>query len=114
MENYVQTAADIIRDRTLSVNARVIYSILATYCTEKDRTCTPTLSELLQCSGMGKNTFYRYMKELEQRGIVKKEYVRTGPDRLTASSSIAYAIKEYPRKGICLWHRKKGMARLIL
>lgn len=79
MENYVQTAADIIRDRTLSVNARVIYSILATYCTEKDRTCTPTLSELLQCSGMGKNTFYRYMKELEQRGIVKKEYVRTGP-----------------------------------
>lgn len=79
MENYGLVSSEIVRDNSLSVNARVLYGILASFCIEKERHCTPAFQELLQCSGMSKNTFYRYMKELEQKGIVKKEYVRTGP-----------------------------------
>ena len=79
MGNYAQVSPEIVRDNSLSANARVLYGILASFCSEKDRHCTPALQELLQCSGMSKNTFYRYMKELEQKCIVKKEYVRTGP-----------------------------------
>lgn len=79
MENYVQISPDIIRDSTLSARARIIYSILASFCERKDRHCTPALQELLQYSGMSKDTFYRHMKELEQKGIVRKQYVRSGP-----------------------------------
>ncbi len=78
MKNNVKVSTSVIRDRSLSVNARALYGILATYCTEKDRNCALALQELLQCSGMSKNTFYKYMRELEQKGIVKKYYVRTG------------------------------------
>lgn len=79
MENYVQISSDIIRDSTISARARLIYSVLASFCKGENRHCTPAIQELLQYSGMSRDTFYRHMKELERRGIVKKQYVRSGP-----------------------------------
>ena len=37
------------------------------------------LKDVIRDTGMSKDRFYRHMKPLEEKGIVKKHYVKTGP-----------------------------------
>lgn len=82
MENQkcAYIAASVMHNIKISTRAKVLYAALCTFCEgENDRECSPTIGELLGASGMSKNTFYKYMHELEEKGIVRKRYVQTGP-----------------------------------
>lgn len=67
----------IIRDSTLTPESRLIYTILATY-SDKNRESYPSIDQLIRDTGMSKDRFYRHMKILEEKGIVKKSYAKTG------------------------------------
>ena len=67
---------EIMNDPSLSLEARAIYSILASYA-NKDRSCHPTINTLLRVTGVSKDRFYKHMNQLVDRGIVEK-YKMTG------------------------------------
>lgn len=69
---------EIVNDPSLSLEARAIYSILASYAS-KDRSCHPSVKTLLKITGVSKNRFYKHMGQLVERGIVEKRTM-TGED----------------------------------
>ena len=70
---YGKVDCKIVRDSTLTPESRLIYTILATY-SDKNRESYPSIDQLIRDTGMSKDRFYRHMKPLEEKGIVK-----TGP-----------------------------------
>lgn len=74
--NYGFVSNEIIRDGTLTPESRILYAILATY-SNQDRKCYSTINELIKASGMCRTTFYRHMKSLEEKEIIKKYYEQT-------------------------------------
>ena len=85
---------EIMNDPSLSLEARAIYSILASYA-NKDRSCHPTVKTLLQVTGVSKDRFYKHMNQLIDRGIVEKykmagEYGRN-PNLMTG---VIYVLKD--------------------
>lgn len=87
--NYGFVSNEIIRDGTLTPESRVLYAILATY-SDRERKCYPTISELVKASGMCRATFYRHMKSLEEKGIIKKYYIRT--DKYPTHRKLVYKL----------------------
>lgn len=73
---YGKVDWEIVRDPTLSVEAKAIYTVLATYC-DKNRECYPSIDQLLRDTNISKTRFYKHMSILEQRGIVKKYYAKS-------------------------------------
>lgn len=67
----------IIRDSTLTPEARLIYTLLAGYA-NTDRQCYPSVKHLIQESGMSSARFYKHIELLTERGIVKKERLKEG------------------------------------
>ena len=75
---YGKVDCKIVRDSTLTPESRLIYTILATY-SDKNRESYPSIDQLIRDTGMSKDRFYKHMKPLTEKGIVKKHYVKTGP-----------------------------------
>lgn len=75
---YGKVDYKIVRDSTLTPESRLIYTILATY-SDKNRESYPSIDQLIRDTGMSKDRFYKHMKFLTEKGIVKKSYVKTGP-----------------------------------
>lgn len=86
---------EIINDPTISLEARAIYAILASYA-NKDRSCHPTVKTLLKVTGVSKDRFYKHMNQLIEKGIVEKykmagEY---GGNNQNLMTGIVYALKD--------------------
>jgi len=64
--------ADVMQDPSLSLRAKGVYGLLATFA-RRDRTCFPSINTLSDYSGTGRRTIERALKELEEKGYVKKE-----------------------------------------
>jgi len=64
--------ADVMQDPGLSLRAKGVYGLLATFA-RKDRTCYPSITKLGELSGTGRRTIERALKELEEKGYVKRE-----------------------------------------
>lgn len=67
----------IIRDPTLTPEARFIYSLLAGYA-NKRRECYPSVERLIKESGMSSQRFYKHLELLLKKNIVQKERVKDG------------------------------------
>jgi len=76
-KRYGKIDPEIILDETLPDGSKKIYTVLTLYC-DKNRQCYPSIDTLLKNTGMTNTTFYKYMRVLEEREIVKKSYVKTG------------------------------------
>lgn len=63
--------ADVIRDPALSLRAKGIYSILATYA-DKNRKCFPSVATIAEFAGVSKRTAERCLAELVDKGYVKR------------------------------------------
>lgn len=63
---------EVTRNNSLSLEAKGIYSYLASFCGE-DGSCFPSLETILKELNIGKNRFYKYIKELEDAGILKRQ-----------------------------------------
>ena len=64
--------AHIMQDNTLTIEARALYAILASYSKADTRECAPSVKTLVKVSGISKDRFYKHMGQLVERGIVEK------------------------------------------
>ncbi|MCM1221453.1 MAG: helix-turn-helix domain-containing protein [Lachnospiraceae bacterium] len=79
-EKCAYVAASVMENKEISVSAKMLYVTLCTFCEGEDnREFSASVKELRKAFGKTKNTFYKYMHELEEKGIVRKHYVQTGP-----------------------------------
>lgn len=63
---------EVTRDNSISLEAKAIYAYLASFC-GKDGSCFPSLETILEELNIGKNRFYKYVKELEDAGILERK-----------------------------------------
>jgi DNA-binding MarR family transcriptional regulator len=61
----------VIHDPDLSLRAKGLYALLATYA-DKDRICYPMISTLAEISGVSRRTIERTLIELEEKKYVKR------------------------------------------
>lgn len=67
------------RERASELGSKALYCALAGFC-NKERMCFPSIDTLMRATGMTRNTLYKHMRTLEQKGIVKKAYMKNGPE----------------------------------
>lgn len=79
-KGYAKTDNKIIRDPSLTMESRQLYTILASYC-DKNRECYPSIDQLLRDTGISKDRLYRHMRILEQRGIIEKFYSKSDTNK---------------------------------
>lgn len=61
----------VMRSEKVSYGAKALYGYLASFAGEKDE-CFPALATILKETGLSKNTFYKYIKELEELNVIKR------------------------------------------
>ena len=76
-ESYGIVLQRILRDSSLSVEAKAIYAYLCTF-TGSDGTCYPSVSIMCKELGISETRFYRHMKQLTEQRIVSVEKSRKG------------------------------------
>lgn len=76
-ESYGIVLQRILRDPSLSAEAKAIYAYLCTFA-GSDGTCYPSVSILCKELDISETRFYRHMKQLTTRGIVTVEKSRNG------------------------------------
>ena len=64
---------DVVRDSSLSLTVRGIYSIICSYASITNRSCWPTLETLAKDAGVSKSTVQRALKELMDKGIIIRQ-----------------------------------------
>jgi DNA-binding IclR family transcriptional regulator len=64
--------ADIIHDPGLSVTAKALYALLATFA-NKQRECFPSITHLSELLSVSRRTVERSIKELKSNGYITKE-----------------------------------------
>lgn len=69
----------IMRDKNISGTAKLIYSYLCAFANSKTGECYPSLSTILEELNISKNTFYRYIKELEDKKIIERKQHKNRP-----------------------------------
>jgi len=62
---------DIVTDPELSMQAKAVYAILCTYC-NKERTCFPSINTIADLCDVNPRTISRKLKELKQKGYIKR------------------------------------------
>lgn len=75
-ESYGIVLQRILRDSSLSAEAKAIYAYLCTFA-GSDGTCYPSVSIMCKELDISENRFYRHMKHLRDRGIVTVEKTRS-------------------------------------
>ena len=74
-----RVSAAVLRDPRLSVQAKALYALLATYADNDDRDCWPRQSVLAEQLGCSDDSVQRYVRELVRLGAVEVE-ARYRPD----------------------------------
>lgn len=75
MTRFGIVSASWMTDASLSMEARALYAILATYCNNK-RTCFPSTETLMKSTGASRATIFRWLKELETHQLIRKIHER--------------------------------------
>jgi DNA-binding MarR family transcriptional regulator len=63
--------ANVIQDSELSLRAKAVYALLATYA-DKNRECFPSLSTLCERTEVSRRTMERILKELQSKDYVRR------------------------------------------
>lgn len=61
----------VMRSNKVSYGAKCLYAYLASFVGDKDE-CFPSLATILEETGLSKNTFYKYIKELEELNLIQR------------------------------------------
>ena len=69
---------NIMTNPELSIEARAIYAILASYSNAKTRESSPSVQTLIKAAGISKDRFYKHMGQLIEHGIVRKGTMTEG------------------------------------
>ena len=69
---FVKVDADVIRDKELSVTARLVFTVLCTFADKDNRGCWPSNDKVAEAAGVSKSTVIRACKELEARGVIAR------------------------------------------
>jgi DNA-binding MarR family transcriptional regulator len=64
--------ADVMQDPDLSLRAKGLYALLASYA-DKNRRCFPKINTLAEYSGVSRRTIERTLNELENKNYVTRE-----------------------------------------
>jgi DnaD/phage-associated family protein len=68
-QGYGSVARCVMRDKTLSVGAKCVYSYLVTFA-GSEGICYPSRDLMMEELGLAKNTFTKYLKELRESGYI--------------------------------------------
>lgn len=101
---FVQLSTEVIRDPSLSPNARALYAIIATFADLSTRSYMLYRSDLAGLMGKSMDTVDRAVRELEAAGILTVEQQRTPGRVLTAS---LYTLHDVGR-GVPVRGSRKG------
>jgi DNA-binding transcriptional regulator YhcF (GntR family) len=63
--------ADVIQDPGLSMNAKAVYALLATFANKK-RECFPSITHLSELLSVNRRTVERSISELKSKGYIQK------------------------------------------
>lgn len=80
VRNYIGygfVGQSIMRDSTLSVTAKALFAYLASFAGTSNK-AWPSVSLIMQELGIGRDTFYKYLRELREKGYVEVEKGRSG------------------------------------
>ena len=66
---YGLVQAEVMKMRGLSIRAKAIYCLLASY-TGSETCCSPSISTIANDLGISERLVYKYMKELKGAGLV--------------------------------------------
>ena len=69
---FAKVDADVVRDKELSLTARLIFTILCTFADKDKRGCWPSNEAVAEAAGVSKSTVIRACKELEARGVIAR------------------------------------------
>jgi DNA-binding MarR family transcriptional regulator len=64
--------ADVMQDPDLSLRAKGLYALLASYA-DKNRRCFPKINTLAEYSGVSRRTIERTLNELENKNYVTRK-----------------------------------------
>ena len=64
---------DVVRDSSLSLTVRAIYSIICSYASITNRSCWPTVKTLANDAGVSESTVQRALKELVDKGVIVRQ-----------------------------------------
>ena len=63
---------EVISNPELSVNAKVVYSVLAVHC-NKNRTCFPSIGTVADMLNVSYSTVWRSMNELKKSNYIERK-----------------------------------------
>lgn len=69
---FAKVDADVVRDKELSLTARLIFTVLCTFADKDKRGCWPSNDKVAEAAGVSKSTVIRACKELEARGVIAR------------------------------------------
>lgn len=70
---FARADIDVVRDNTLSITARLIFTVLCTFADKEKRGCWPSNETVAEAAGVSERTLIRAYKELETRGVITRE-----------------------------------------
>lgn len=70
---FARVDINVARDKSLSVMARFIFTILCTFADKDKRGCWPSNTTVAETAGVSERTLRRAYKELEARGVISRE-----------------------------------------
>ena len=111
----------VIRDSSLSLTARAVYSIICSYASTGNRTCWPTVKTLAKDAGVSSITIQRALKELADRGVIVRRERFEGQRQISSKIFIVgfhaecYSEEEgvSPVKGEGITHEGAGVSPVI-
>ena len=69
---FARVDAEVVRDKELSLTARLIFTVLCTFADKDKRGCWPSNEAVAEAAGVSKSTVIRAYKELEARGVIAR------------------------------------------
>jgi DNA-binding transcriptional regulator YhcF (GntR family) len=63
---------EVISDPSLSLNSKVVYSVLAVHC-NKNRTCFPSIGTVANMLNVSYSTVWRSMNELKKSNCIERK-----------------------------------------
>lgn len=69
---FAKVDVAVIRDKSLSQTARIIFAVLCTFADKDTRGCWPGNKAVAEAAGFSKSTVIRAYKELEARGVIAR------------------------------------------
>lgn len=84
----------IMRNTTLSLEAKSIYAYLSSFADNESGECFPSLETILTELNISKNRFYKYLKELEAAGIIERKKRKNASTLYKIINHVVVSAKE--------------------